>query len=81
MTGYPQPQFFGRIHNLHVSSPQWGDGESVSVVDWELLAHLEVGEGDDAVDDAEAGVVEQVELAVRGERVRYLQMQSYWVEF
>ena len=55
-----------------ISLPQWGDGEPVSVVDWELLAHSEVCEGDDAVDDAEARVVEQVELAVRRERVWYL---------
>ena len=41
---------------------------------------MEVGEGDDAVDDAEAGVVEQVELAVRGERVRYLPRQNFRVD-
>ena len=32
------------------------------------------------MDDAEAGVVEQVELAVRRERVRYLQGQNYQVD-
>ena len=52
--------------------PEGRNGKSVSVVDGELLAHDDVGEGDDAVDDAEARVVEEVELAVGGERVRNL---------
>ena len=52
--------------------PERCGGESVSVVDRELLSPDDVGEGDDAVHDAEARVVEQVELAVGRERVRDL---------
>ena len=48
----------------HHFVPHRGIGDDVSVVDCDLFAFLHVSQGDDALDQSETGVLEQVKLRV-----------------